>query len=117
MAKSSAKQGDVPDDGIVMDSDALDQDAQEAEVQDRTGETYIRYVGTSTVREITREQWKSIGVDAPTVRWRPANSWTLNANILPEQALQHVRDMEPELLFVGGDHELKGHAAQEVPDE
>jgi hypothetical protein len=62
---------------------------------------FVRYVGPSTVRIITRPQWEDAGVKKQgTVTWQPSNTYVVLDTELTEDAIA-VLARDPYMIFVG----------------
>lgn len=53
---------------------------------------YVKYMGTATVRRITRDDWMNAGVsDQDTVEWTPENQWTVPRDSLSTEAWDRIQ--------------------------
>ena len=72
------------------DSVAPDEGANQEEIPKEETVKAVRYVGTADVREITKAQWASIGVDdQDKTVWSAQNDFTIKASDLSEKALAY----------------------------
>lgn len=67
----------------------------------------VKYVGISHVREITRDDWKTVDVDHDTLRWHRGNNWTVPIEDIGDAALPFI-EADEELVFVGGEPKTEG---------
>lgn len=78
---------------------------------------YVKYIGTSHWRRMTREEWANIpqgAVDQDTLEWNAANGWTIPADRITDAAWPYIRaDGE----FVVVDNDLRSVTAEDVPDK
>lgn len=65
---------------------------------------YIKYIGTSHVREITEKQWSELDppVDQRTLRWHAGNAWTIPASYITDDAWPYI-DGDAELVAIDRD--------------
>jgi hypothetical protein len=77
---------------------------------------YIKYIGTSHVREITDKQWSELDppVDQRTIRWHAGNAWTVPTSYITDDAWPYI-DADPELIVVDRDAP-KGKSENDVQE-
>lgn len=51
----------------------------------------VQYIGGAGTREITREQWKKIGINAPDMYWTAANNWSISTVNMPTEMIEYFR--------------------------
>jgi hypothetical protein len=64
---------------------------------------FIKYIGTSHIRKITREEWAGIpdnAVENQTVVWNAANGWTIPRSKISDEAWPYIK-ADPEFIVVG----------------
>lgn len=64
---------------------------------------FVKYVGTSHWRAITRQDWANIPdnpIDHPTLRWDRANGWTVPRSRISDEAWPYIQ-ADPEFVLVG----------------
>lgn len=66
---------------------------------------YVKYVGTSHWRRITRQEWAELNppVDSPTLEWNSANGWTIPADRITDDAWPYI-EADHELVVVDKDY-------------
>lgn len=74
-------------------------DAAAAEKKIASGKV-VKYIGTAQAREITRAQWKNIGVEnQATVVWDASNKHTVSADDLTDKALDYINEEDDGLVI------------------
>jgi hypothetical protein len=76
---------------------------------------YIKYIGTSHVRQITAEEWAALDppVENVTVRWNRAHGWTVPADMISEAAWPYI-EADEELVLV--DRDFRGLATDDTAE-
>lgn len=66
---------------------------------------YVKYIGTSHVREITQKQWAELDppVDNVTLVWNVANGWTIPADRISDDAWPYI-EADSELVVIDKDY-------------
>lgn len=59
---------------------------------------FIKYIGPSHVRQITAQDWRSVGINAETVTWSQWNGFSVPADSLTDD--QILRAIDPDQYFV-----------------
>jgi hypothetical protein len=71
---------------------------------------FIKYVGTSHVRKITRDEWSKIPdnpVDQGTLVWNAANGWTIPRSKITDEAWPYIM-ADGEFIVIGeNDRQVK----------
>lgn len=76
---------------------------------------YIRYTGTSHVRQITDKEWVGVGVqDQETVTWNRANNFLVPLKDISDAAWPFI-DADSELVVE--DHAVRDKADQPEPED
>lgn len=64
--------------------------AKKKEEQAKVQEKFVQYVGTSDIRQITKSDWRSIGITHEGVEWNKANGWKIAASRLEQPVLEYL---------------------------
>jgi hypothetical protein len=77
---------------------------------------YVKYVGTSHVREITEKQWAELDppVENKTLRWDSANGWTIPADRISDDAWPYI-DADSELIVIDKDYRTSSPKDDSAP--
>lgn len=62
---------------------------------------YVRYIGPAHVREISARDWRSIGIDAPSVQWGGFNGWAVPLDTLTEDQIRKGIEHDPQFVITG----------------
>jgi len=66
---------------------------------------YVKYIGTSHVRQITEKEWASLDppVENKTLRWHVANGWMIPSDMISEHAWPYI-EADSELVIIDRDY-------------
>lgn len=67
---------------------------------------YVRYIGPAHVREISARDWRSVGIDAPSVLWGGFNGWAVPLDSFTEDQIRKAIENDPMLVITGEDEEF-----------
>lgn len=68
---------------------------------------YVKYVGLSHERMILASDWRSVGIDAPTVAWTAQNGFAVPLDQFTDDQVRKAIDVDPELVITGTDEDFK----------
>lgn len=76
---------------------------------------YVRYIGLAHIRQITAQDWRSVGINGDPVVWSAYNGFAVPLDSLTEDQIRKA--IEPDRDFVitgedGGDEEFTPHPQQ-----
>jgi hypothetical protein len=77
---------------------------------------YVKYIGTSHVRQITKDEWAGLdpAVENETVRWHVGNGWTVPASVISDDAWPYI-EADSELVII--DKDYRGMSDEDRPVE
>lgn len=62
---------------------------------------YIRYVGLAHIRQITAQDWRSVGITADPVVWSGRNGFAVAVDSLTEDQIRKAIDPDPSFVITG----------------
>lgn len=66
---------------------------------------FVKYIGTSSLRRITAEDWKSVGVDLETMEWGPHNGFMLSLDNFSDEVVERYIRPDKGFIIVGQDEQ------------
>lgn len=76
---------------------------------------FVKYIGTSHIRKISRQDWAGIPdnpIDHPTVVWNAANGWTIPRHRISDDAWPYIM-ADGEFIVIGDNPRVKVDADNE----
>jgi hypothetical protein len=62
---------------------------------------YVRYIGLAHIRQITAQDWRSVGINGDAVAWSAYNGFAVPLDALTEDQLQKAIYNDPEFVITG----------------
>ena len=76
------------------------QERQETQERQLKMPSYVKYVGLSDNRGITREDFAQFGIDHDSIWWHAGNRWQVPLDKISDAAYQVAIERDPELILV-----------------
>jgi len=67
---------------------------------------YVKYIGLAHVRQITAQDWRSVGINGDTVSWSAYNGFAVPLDSLTEDQISKAIDPDPEFVITGADEDF-----------
>lgn len=67
---------------------------------------YVRYIGLAHIRQITAQDWRSVGINGDTVVWSARNGFSVPLDSLTEDQVTKAIDPDPEFVITGADEDF-----------
>jgi len=67
---------------------------------------YIKYIGLAHIRQITAQDWRSVGLTGDTVVWSARNGFAVPLDALTEDQIRKGIEIDPEFVITGGDEDF-----------
>lgn len=67
---------------------------------------YIRYIGLAHVRQITAQDWRTVGINGDTVSWSAFNGFAIPADQLTDEQIRKAIENDPEFVITGNDEDF-----------
>lgn len=64
---------------------------------------FVRYIGTSDVRRISREDFDGVGIEHDTLVWDKGNQWTVKRVDISDEAYERAIAMDREFVLVNSE--------------
>jgi len=78
---------------------------------------YVRYIGLAHIRRITRDDWRSVGLDHETVEWNRFNGFSVPVDQFSEKELNiAIRSDKRDFIIVGQDSEPQALPENTTPE-
>ena len=78
---------------------------------------YVRYIGLAHVRQITTQDWRSVGLTGDTVVWSARNGFAVPLDALTEDQIRKGIENDPEFVITGEGDDQKEFVPKPQQDD
>lgn len=80
---------------------------------------YVTYIGLAHVRQITSQDWRSVGINADTVVWSARNGFAVPLDALTEDQIKKGIEVDRDFVITGSDEDFipKPQATDMTPSQ